>query len=81
MTAAQTLAIVHSLLDNMKAVMDGESSCLANSTCTQTVVYVGGESSTKAIRQTLGTFCHGVRISVPRPYEDGSCHARGCKRD
>jgi hypothetical protein len=25
MTAAQTLAVVHSLLDNMKVVMDGES--------------------------------------------------------
>jgi hypothetical protein len=24
MTAAQTLAVVHSLLDNMKVVMDGE---------------------------------------------------------
>jgi hypothetical protein len=30
MTAAQTFAVVHSLLDNMKVVMDGESSCLAN---------------------------------------------------
>ena len=31
MTAAQTLSVVHSLLDNMKVVMDGESSRLANS--------------------------------------------------
>ena len=31
MTVAQTLAIVHGLLDNMKVVMDGGSSCLANS--------------------------------------------------
>ena len=31
MTAAQTLAVVHSLLDNVKVVMDGESSRLADS--------------------------------------------------
>ena len=28
MTVAQTLAVVHGLLNNMKVVMDGESSCL-----------------------------------------------------
>ena len=27
MTAAQTLGVVHSLFDNMKVVMEGESSC------------------------------------------------------
>ena len=32
MTVAQTLVVVHGLLNNMKVVMDGESSCLvANS--------------------------------------------------
>jgi hypothetical protein len=31
MTVAQTLAVVHGLLDNMKLVMNGESSCLAHS--------------------------------------------------
>jgi hypothetical protein len=31
MTVAQTLAIVHGLLNNMKVVMDGESSCLVYS--------------------------------------------------
>ena len=30
MTVAQTLAIVHCLLDNMKIVMDGERSCPEN---------------------------------------------------
>ena len=30
MTVAQTLAIVHGLLNNMKVVMDGELSCLPN---------------------------------------------------
>ena len=57
MTAAQTLAVVHSLLDNMKVVMDGESSCLANQKHLIRLLSVGGEASTKAIRQTLGTYC------------------------
>jgi hypothetical protein len=30
MTVAQTLAIVHGLLNNMKVVMDGELDCLPN---------------------------------------------------
>jgi hypothetical protein len=31
MTVAQTLAIIHGLLDNAKVVMDGERCCPANS--------------------------------------------------
>jgi hypothetical protein len=31
MTVAQTLAIVHGLLDNVKVVMDGERHCHSNS--------------------------------------------------
>jgi hypothetical protein len=65
MTAAQTLAVVHSLLDNMKVVMDGESSYLANFKDQIRLLFVGGEASTKAIRQTLGAY-HFARIGVPR---------------
>src|SRR6266702_4036146 len=57
MTVAQTLAVVHGLLNNMKVVRDGESSCLVNSKrLIRLFVCVGGEASTSAIRQTLGTF-------------------------
>jgi hypothetical protein len=78
MTVAQTLAVVHSLLDNMKVVMVGESSCFSeHKTTIQTVVDVGGEASTKAIRRTLSTFCHYVRISVPGLTDVASYHAGG----
>src|SRR6266702_4728870 len=74
MTVAQTLAVVHGLLNNMKVVMDGESSCLANSNHLIrlfSVFCIGGEASTSAIRRTLGTFSHYARIGIPWPY--GEC--------
>ena len=40
MTVAQTLAIVHGLLNNMKVVMDGERCCLAKSNCLNWLPYV-----------------------------------------
>ena len=40
MTVAQTLAIVHGLLDNMKVVMDGEQSRRAYSKHLITLLYV-----------------------------------------
>ena len=64
MTAAQALAVVHSLLDSMKVVMDGESSFLANFKHLIRLLTVGGEASTKSIRHTLGTYCF-ARIDVP----------------
>ena len=80
MTAAQTLAVVHSLLDNMKVVMNGESSRLENSKPDQIVVCVGGEASTKAIRQTLGTSCQFVNwySQFLGLMEHASYHPRGC---
>ena len=35
-------------------------------TSDQIIVWVGGETSTQAIRQTLGTSCDFARIGVPR---------------
>ena len=40
MTVAQTLAIVHGLLNNMKVVMDGEWGCPANANCLNWIPYV-----------------------------------------
>ena len=40
MTVAQTLAIVHGLLNNMKVVMDGEWGCPANANCLNWLPYV-----------------------------------------
>ena len=57
MTVAQSLAIVHGLLNNMKAVMDGEWGLLSIFKVSElATVHIGGEASTSAIRQTLGTF-------------------------
>ena len=40
MTVAQTMAIVHGLLNNMKVVMDGEWGCLVNSNRLNWLPYV-----------------------------------------
>ena len=40
MTVAQSLAIVHGLLNNMKAVMDGEWGCLAYSKYLNWLLYI-----------------------------------------
>jgi hypothetical protein len=55
MMEAQILEVVCGLMNNMKVVMNGEWSALVDSeTQGQTVVLIGGETSTSAIRQTLG---------------------------
>jgi hypothetical protein len=84
MTTTQTLAVVHGLLNNVKVVMDGESSRLQIQTSDQTIFCGGGEASTSAIRRTLGMFRLYTHESVfpgLMPVATASYHARGCERD
>jgi hypothetical protein len=46
-----------------------------------TIVHTGGEASTIAIRQTLGTFCHLRKLVSPGLIESDSHDARGSERD
>ena len=57
MTAAQTLAIVQDLMNNLKVVIDGACNELSRRKIShQAVARAGGELSMSAIRQTLGKF-------------------------
>jgi hypothetical protein len=57
MTAAQTLAIVQNLMNNLKVVIDGACNELPRCrSSNRAVACAGGEASTSAIRQTLGKF-------------------------
>ena len=65
MTEVHILEVVHGLMNNMKVVMEGESSTSVQVRASdQTVMSVGGEASTSAIRKTLGmvNFCGLNRI-------------------
>ena len=65
MTVAQTLGVVHSLVGNMKIVMEGEGcvrDCFTDivlSTC------LDGKASTDSIRQDLGTYLTPNRYYHP----------------
>ena len=62
-TAAQTLAIVHGLVQNMREFMDGEQ-------CTRIVIrrieyprLIDGKASIDGVRSDLSTFCWRQRAS------------------
>jgi hypothetical protein len=46
-----------------------------------TTIHIGGEATTSAIRQALGTFFHLHKRVSPGLIENASHHARGRKRD
>jgi len=56
MTGTETLQVVHSLVNNMKLVMDGTQPLLSLSVAHWTDVRVDGRTSMDDIRQTLGMF-------------------------
>ena len=56
-TAAQTLEVVYGLIQNMRVVIDGEQTHLANFLPTAEFFPVDGKASIDSIRDVLGTLC------------------------
>ena len=59
--AAQTLEVVHGLVQNMRVVMDGEKARLYLNPSSNE--YLDGKVSVNSVREALGTFCWRQRAS------------------
>jgi hypothetical protein len=71
MTVAQTMKVVHGLVNNVKVVMNGTQTVLDCLTaCDRVLIFVDGKASTEGIRNALGTvftgFADRLRTNSPR---------------
>ena len=55
MTVAQTLEVVHGLMNTVKVVLDGTQAFLCHFSVNLTILRVDGKASTENIRQALST--------------------------
>ena len=64
-TAAQTLEVVYGLIQNMRVVMDGESTTLRPVSDSSLIIcHSDGKASADGIRDALGTFVGEKKLSV-----------------